>query len=136
MFQKIWLNINAILFVVFGACFLVIPSTMAFYLTGSSPTDASALVDMRATYAGFSLGIGIYQWCCARNTDLLKGGLLATFILYGCIATSRLVGILVDAGSNDIMLYSFVFELSCSVVSFLALKRNNVVAWLPGNIAK
>jgi hypothetical protein len=68
-FATNFLRVTAALFMVFGACFIVAPEFFAHALTGSEPWTSSALIDMRATYGGMGLGIGLVFWFCARQRE-------------------------------------------------------------------
>jgi hypothetical protein len=63
------LRVNAALFIAFGTCFIVAPEFFADALTGSEPWTSSALIDMRATYGGMCLGVGLAFWFCARQRE-------------------------------------------------------------------
>ena len=66
-FPTVLLWINAAFFLVFGALFLVAPGVFAELLTGATPATTNALIDIRATYGGMALGIGLFFAFCARQ---------------------------------------------------------------------
>ena len=63
-FPVVLLWINAALFVVFGAVFIIAPALLSQVITGATPGTTNALIDMRATYGGMALGIGLF-WAIA-----------------------------------------------------------------------
>ncbi len=74
-FSLLWAN--ALLFLLFGTSFLVLPEQMALLVTESAPASPAGLTDMRATYGGLSLGIGLFLGYCA-HTGAHRPGLLAS----------------------------------------------------------
>lgn len=117
------LRINSVLFVVFGACFIVAPVFFAQALTGSEPWTSSALTDMRATYGGMGLGIGLLFWFLARQRETIIAGLAGTALVLGAIALGRGVGFVTDGAPNAFMLAMFCMEILFAVLSVSALKQ-------------
>ncbi len=66
------------LFILFGAGFIAAPNALSLLLTGAAPGTPSAVTDMRATYGGTALGLGLFFGLCARNRVTLRAGLLAS----------------------------------------------------------
>ncbi len=117
------LRINSVLFVAFGACFIVAPVFFAQALTGSEPWTNSALIDMRATYGGMGLGIGLLFWFLARQRETIIAGLAGTALVLGGIALGRGVGFVTDGAPNAFMLAMFCTEVLFAVLSVSALKH-------------
>jgi hypothetical protein len=117
------LRVNAALFIVFGICYIVAPEFFAYTLTGSEPWTSSALIDMRATYGGMGLGIGLVFWFCARQRETVIAGLVGTFLVLGATAISRVIGFIADGSPNIFMQGLFGAELLFVVLSAAALKR-------------
>ena len=117
------LRVNAVLFTVFGICFVVAPEFFAYELTGSKPGTSSALIDMRATYGGMGLGIGLVFWFLARQRETVVPALVATLLVLGATAMARAIGFIADGAPNAFMLWLFVAEVLFVVLSASALKR-------------
>jgi hypothetical protein len=117
------LRVTAALFVVFGACFIVAPEFFAYTLTGAEPWTSSALIDMRATYGGMGLGIGLVFWFCARQRETVIVGLVGALLVLGATALARMVGFFVDGSPNVFMQMMFGAEVLFVVLSAAALKR-------------
>jgi hypothetical protein len=117
------LRVNAVLFVVFGICFVVAPEFFAYELTGSEPWTSSALIDMRATYGGMGLGIGLVFWFLARQRETVIAGLVGSFLVLGATAIARGIGFFADGAPNAFMLGLFGAEVLFVVLSASALKR-------------
>jgi uncharacterized membrane protein len=117
------LRVNAVLFIVFGICFVVAPEFFAYELTRSVPWTSSALIDMRATYGGMGLGIGLLFWFLASQRETVIAGLVSSFLLLGATAMARMVGFVADGSPNIFMQVRFGAEVLFVVLSAAALKR-------------
>ena len=53
----IW--ITGLFFVLYGLAFTIAPFEMAAWVTGDAPGTPSAAIDMRATYGGMSIAVGL-----------------------------------------------------------------------------
>ncbi len=121
-FPSVLLWINSILFVAFGAGFILVPDTLSLLITHSSPGTSSAVIDMRATYGGMALGIGLFFGLCAyRQTNILLG-LIAALLVMTSVAGGRLFGIVMNGAPNLFMLILLAAELLFTVLLLLALK--------------
>ncbi|MBM3818049.1 MAG: DUF4345 domain-containing protein [Acidimicrobiia bacterium] len=64
-FPRIVLALSAFIYAAFGAAFLVAPVPMAATV-GIQLPEPSAVIDFRATYGGFELGLAAFlAWCLA-----------------------------------------------------------------------
>lgn len=117
------LRVNAALFIAFGICFIVAPVFFAEILTGSEPWTTSALIDMRATYGGMGLGIGLLFWFLARQRETVIAGLVGASLVLGATALARVVGFLADGAPDLSMLALFGAEVLFVALSATALKR-------------
>lgn len=103
--------INAVLFILFGAGFMIAPNSLSLLLTGAALGSVNAVIDMRATYGGTALGLGLFFGFCARNPGALRSGLLASLLTLSGIAGGRLIGIFVDGSPNGWMFLLLAAEL-------------------------
>jgi hypothetical protein len=117
------LRVTAALFIVFGICFVVAPEFFSYALTGSEPWTSSALTDMRATYGGMGLGVGLLFWFMARQRETVIAGLAGAALVLGAIALGRMVGFIADGTPNVFMLVLFGAEILFAVLSVSALKQ-------------
>ena len=65
--QRILVWLNALFFLAYGALFILAPGWAAALVTDTRPGSASGLIDMRATYGGMSLAVGLLFALLARN---------------------------------------------------------------------
>jgi hypothetical protein len=117
------LRVTAVVFIVFGICFIAAPEYFSNALTGSEPWTSSALIDMRATYGGMGLGIGLAFWFCARQRETVIAGLVGAFLVLGATAIARVIGFFADGSPNIVMQAMFGAEVLFVVLSAAALKR-------------
>jgi hypothetical protein len=118
-----YLRATAVLFVIFGASFIIAPEFFAYALTGSEPWTSSALIDMRATYGGMGLGIGLAFWFFARQRETVIAGLIVSLLVLGATALARGIGFFVDGSPNGYMLALFAAEILFVALSASVLKR-------------
>jgi hypothetical protein len=97
---RIYLVVMLIASVIFGGLYLVAPS-LVFGQTGIEPATAAGLTDLRATYAGFQLGMaGLLYWCL-RDETRHAAALVAVACVVGGLALSRVLGLMLDGFSAE-----------------------------------
>ena len=116
--SKVVLLINAILFILFGTGFMFAPAALSQWITGAAPSTPSAMIDMRATYGGLALGIGILWWSCANNGSL-RIGLFSAFLVLVSVAGGRIIGIFLDGSPNAFMFILLAAEIIFAILNFV-----------------
>lgn len=119
---KLLLWINAILFILFGMGFILAPSPLAQWITGSTPSTTSGMIDLRATYGGLALGMGIFWALCASNGSE-RNGLLSAILVLSAVAIGRITGILLDGNPNLFMLILLAAEIIFVILNFMIYRR-------------
>lgn len=56
---SVLIRLNAAFFVVYGLAFVVAPEAVGRAITGSAPGTPSGVIDMRATYGGMTVAVGL-----------------------------------------------------------------------------
>ena len=112
----------ALVFVGVGAAFLLIPARYAQILEISLPT-AMARMDVRATYGGLELGVGIFLILCAVRRELIRPGLWLLALAIGGFAAGRLVGLFAEGTITRFMMYFLVLELVVTLLAVFSLRR-------------
>lgn len=115
--------ITSVLFAGFGIGFAAIPEQLADLLFDASPTTSSALTDMRATYGGVAIGLGLFVALCAARRPWVRPGLLASLLVLVGLATTRLIGIAADGSPNGFVLLFLGTEIVAAILFFAALRR-------------
>lgn len=123
-FPKALLWLNAALFTAFGLGFIFAPAFFANLITGSTPGTPSAMIDMRATYGGFGLGLALFYGWCAQNRQV-RLGLLASLLVMAAIAAGRVVGFVLDGSPNLFIWLLLAAETLFVALIFLALRGNH-----------
>lgn len=113
---------SALIFILVGAGFLLIPKQYADVLEISLPT-AMARTDVRATYGGLELGFGIFLVLCVVRREWIRPGLWALALATGGFATGRLVGVVAEGTINNFMLFFLVLELAVTLLAVYLLRR-------------
>ena len=99
-------------FVLYGVAFTFFPVEMSSLVTGASPSTSSGIIDLRATYGGMSIAMGVTILMLGVDSDLVSLGLLVTAVVLLAMAGARTLGIILDGTPNPIMYIYLAAELS------------------------
>ena len=133
-FPGIFLWINSVFFVLFGLSFVLAPGSSAELIIGSIPASPSGMIDMRATYGGFGLAIGVLFGLCARSFELALLGLRFSLALYSGILLGRIVGIFLDGEPNGSVYSNLFLEALFLVLTVFAIRvQTNIKSLKPVN---
>ena len=118
-FSLLWAN--ALLFLLFGTSFLVLPEQMALLVTESAPASPAGLTDMRATYGGLCRWASGCFWVTAHTQA--HTGLVCwhPLLVLSCAALGRLLGIFLEGEPTSMMVLLLTAEIVFSVLSVVAL---------------
>ncbi|ROU01461.1 DUF4345 domain-containing protein [Marinobacter sp. R17] len=122
--EAAFVRLNAAIFAVYGIAFIALPETLSRMVTGEIPASATGLTDMRATYGGMSLGIGIVLLILTLKTETLRLGVLGVVILMLCMAGGRSVGLVIDGVASQTMVTYLMLELAMAALAFWVLVRS------------
>jgi hypothetical protein len=118
---RLLLWLNALVFVVYGIGFVLAPEPLAIFVTGSAPDSTSGLIDMRATYGGLCLAVGLVFALLARDEATVRTGLIAVAIVMGGMAGTRTLGFVLDGDPNTLMVLYLATEILVVVLALWAL---------------
>lgn len=122
---NLWfVNATAAIFTIYGLGFIFLPVQFAEMVTGVSPTTATALTDMRATYGGMSFAVGVLLFVMAAKPELNRLALFAVFILMLAMAAGRSIGLLTDGLGSYMMCAYLILELLAATVAALLILRS------------
>ncbi len=102
---------NALVFAFVGVSFLLFPTYASQIVTGDVPATPSGLMDMRATYGGVLLGVGLVFQMLNKEPQTRCAGLLALALILGLMAIGRLIGMMLDGPANTIMYLFLAYEI-------------------------
>ena len=116
---KALVSATGIFFILYGAVFTFFPSEIAILVTDAAPSTHSALIDMRATYGGMSIAVGVTILLLAFRSELMGQALLVTGIVLLAMAASRILGMIIDGTPNIFMYIYLAAELLFGVTAVL-----------------
>jgi uncharacterized membrane protein len=114
--------VSAVIFIIVGAGFLLLPKQFAAVLQISLPT-AMARTDVRATYGGLELGFGIFLLLCTVRREWVRAGLWALSLGVGGFAAGRLMGWVAEGSISNFMLFFLLLELAVAMLAAISLRR-------------
>jgi hypothetical protein len=110
---KVLLRLGALVMAIVGIGFLAVPVDWAAIVDIQLPT-ATARTDLRATYGGFDLAIGVYLWLCSRREDWIRPGLVALGLAAAGFGGGRVLGMLLEGAASPSM---------SALAAYLVLRR-------------
>ena len=121
--DRFLIRITAWVFALYGLGFVVAPAQLSQWVSATAPTTAIALTDMRATYGGMSLAVGMVLYVLASSPQTVRLGLQAVMIFMLAMAGGRIVGLVSDASASAIMFIYLALEIIVAVVASILLRR-------------
>ncbi len=113
-------RLNGLVFLLYGLAFSVFPEALSRLVAGTAPGTVSGVMDMRATYGGMSVAVGILLLVLASGRKTVRQGLVAVMLLMLCMAAGRLLGMVMDGAGNTVMWVYLVLEITnAALVSWL-----------------
>ena len=121
-FARAYLYFVAVMGLVFGVWYLIAPATWTDP-TGFGALGPNALTDVRATYGGFQIGLGLFTIWAAADPARVRMALVLQLLTIGAIAACRLTGFAIDGSPNDFLRSAIATELSMTAITALVLFR-------------
>lgn len=122
--MKVFILLSALIFLCYGLGFVLFPEALSLYVTDTSPTTSSGIIDMRATYGGMSVGFGLLLVEISRHYKLLTIGVKALILVVGGMAFGRIIGIIQDGTPNTLMYIYLALEIIVIVIGVILLIKN------------
>lgn len=122
--EAAFVRLNAAIFALYGVGFILFPEALAGMVTGEIPVTATGLTDMRATYGGMSLGVGIVLFILTLKKETLRLGVLGVVILMLGMGGGRSVGLVIDGVASQTMVTYLMLELAMAALAFWVLVRS------------
>jgi len=123
--QAAIVRVTAAVFAAYGIAFVCAPVVVSLYVTGSAPGSPSGVIDMRATYGGMSVAVGLLLFVLASKPERVESGLLAVVLLMLGMAAGRLFGIVVDGDGNALMYAYLALEVGMAGLAGWSLARGD-----------
>ena len=121
--SKLIIVVTAAVYFIYGIAFTFAPESLSQIVTGSVPSSTSGLIDMRATYGGMSIAIGILLYILSRSEVRL--GLIGVVIFLSSMALTRAYGMVVDGEANTYMYAYLALEVVVAIIAGLLLRRTD-----------
>ena len=116
-------KLTALVFLLFGAACLIGPTEVIHSATGHAITHNVALIDIRATYGGMSLGVAAILYFLSTSTALLRAGLFSVLALMLSMAGGRAAGMIAASTTNGVMLFYLALEIMTATVAAVLLYK-------------
>ena len=121
---RIVLVLSALAWLGFGAVYVFAPQLLTDP-TGFGRLAPEALTDLRATYGGLQLAVGVFLLWSSTCAERYRTGLLLNAIAFGCVAGSRAIGLLIDGEPAGGMILTLIIEVTWLAVTLAALAAMN-----------
>ena len=121
-FATTYVRILGAFSVFFGLVYLFAPALMTLQ-AGFGELPAAGLTDVRATYGGFQIGVGVFLFWAAQDASRVRGALLLMALSIGAIGLSRAIGLTVDGGLNLFHTAGLITEVSLTALTLFVLSR-------------
>ncbi|MEM9172555.1 MAG: DUF4345 domain-containing protein [Pseudomonadota bacterium] len=122
MFAKVVLWIVGLITLAFGAWTLALPFGIAG-LVGYDLMTPGAITEIRAFYGGVELGLALFWISGAFKPSLLRPALVSMVMIWGAVAASRTLGIVLDGSLSQTMIVVLITEIASAVLALIALTR-------------
>ncbi len=118
--EKIVVFLTAYSFILYGLLFALAPLTMAALTLELNPTSTSAMIDLRSTYGGTNLAIGLFM-LFLRHNNQVRACLWLVIIVLLSMAITRTLGLFLHGAGNAFIYLMLFLELLGSVLAAAAL---------------
>lgn len=121
-FARAYLYFVGAMGLLFGAWYLIAPASWTDP-TGFGPLGPHALTDVRATYGGFQIGLGVFTiWAAASDAVRVRMAIVLQALTIGAIASCRLVGFAIDGSPNGFLISAIITEMIFTALALIALR--------------
>ncbi|MDK9736413.1 DUF4345 family protein [Vibrio sp. D404a] len=124
--SKLLVYATAVFFMVYGGLFLLLPTGMVYWITGADLNTASAVIDLRATYGGAQLSIGLMMLLVVKLKDDVELGLIFVAVVLLAMAFGRLVGLWNDGEANLVMYLYLAGELLFGALALVLRNKDKI----------
>jgi hypothetical protein len=119
---RVVLTIAGILWIAFGAAGLLAPAAVVGGV-GIDLGSGDALADVRATYGGAQIGIGLFFLYCSRAGARVGPGLIALALIAAGFGLARSAGIVLDGARGGLTFFALATEITAVVLALASLSR-------------
>jgi hypothetical protein len=120
---KPYLLVVGVSTLLFGLIYLFVPATMTGP-AGFGALGGSALTDIRATYGGFQIGMGLFLLWAAQAEDRMRAGLVLIALSVGFLFLSRMLGVLMDGELSAFHMQGLAVESTLTAVTLFLIRKS------------
>ena len=122
--MKIFILINSIVFLLYGIGFMFFTETLSLYVIDTVPNTKSGLIDMRATYAGMSIGFALLLYLTSQDSKIFVLGVKSIILIVGGMALGRFTGIIKEGSPNTLMYIYLLLEVLVVLIGVKLLAKS------------
>ena len=122
--MKIFILINSIVFLLYGIGFMFFTETLSLYVIDTVPNTKSGLIDMRATYAGMSIGFALLLYLTSQDSKIFVLGVKSIILIVGGMALGRFTGIIKEGSPNTLMYIYLLLEVLVVLIGVKLLTKS------------
>jgi hypothetical protein len=111
---KIFVAVNALVWIAFGPAFYFAPETLAGQLD-ISLTSPTAIADFRSMYGGAPLGIGIFMAMGLWRKEWMKASLMVIVLCTAGLLVGRLITMVQPGGVGSIIYFFAALEIGAVI---------------------
>ena len=120
--SRIFINLSVTLFIFYGLGFALKPALMAMLTTGLDVNTSSALVDIRSTYGGMMMGIGLCIFYAYKAVSR-HAALMMIAIVLSLMAMTRGLGFALDGHGDALMYAYFLLEVGGTLLASALMRQ-------------
>jgi hypothetical protein len=117
---RIYLGLVGIITLLFGLGYLFGPAKMLEPM-GFPSLPGSAMTDIRATYGGTQLGVGLFMLYCLAQERVRIGLVLSVMLV--SVGFARTLGLMIDGDMTPALQFATGLELGLSTIAAVLLAR-------------
>lgn len=114
--RLVLLGVFSLMFLVFGLGFIFWPEGFTPLFLGVPSPGGDLMIDMRATYGGISLAVGLFAGHCAMRREHLSLGLMLAFLISVGLLSGRGVGLIASDAAGLLMRNSLILEALLTIL--------------------
>lgn len=121
---RVFLAIEALVWLPYGIYCFFVPSYLA-QIGGVTFLSATGSTELRAMYGGLQIGLGALCLAGALRQPLRRPALLALAFLASGLASTRLLGVLLDGGASGYTVAGLLFEVVTAALAIRFLRSGD-----------
>ncbi len=122
-YSRLFLGISALAWLPYGLFCFSMPGFLE-KAAGVMSTTPTGLTEIRAMYGGLQMGIGALALAALFREALVRPTIFMLAFLYGGLAGTRVLGLLMDGGPSGYTIFALSFELPATIIAIWLLLKD------------